>query len=277
VSSKLKKRLKATAKFISILALLMLIAGSFHSYSLANRETHHSLHSAVLNEARTYSIIVPTSYADEPNRRYPVLYVLDGERTRNNRIAAGIAEALGLLGGVPDMIVVSVHGNNRRTRDYMPSGAISAYDGKVREGGADTFTRYLTYELIPKIDDLYRSNDFRVLSGHSLGGSYVMDRFAADQNIFSAFFAYSPSFAHDTRSLDRLKVRTAKQTKREPFVYMNIGYESELYTEYFDKAAEILKTTDRSALSKRIIEHHIGVLHPFIMMTGEPRALSALY
>ncbi|MBL4788321.1 MAG: hypothetical protein JKY60_04500 [Kordiimonadaceae bacterium] len=277
MNSKFKKWLKATAKFISILALLALIAGSFHSYSLANRETHRSLQSGVLNETRTYSVIVPTSYANEPNRRYPVLYVLDGEKTRNNRIAAGIADILGLFSDVPDMIVVSVHGNKKRARDFMRNGAVSAYDGKISKGGAEKFTRYLNHELIPKIDDFYRSNNFRILSGHSRGGLYVMDRFAASETSFNAFFAYSPALLLDKHLLDRLKARVNSPHESEPFLYMNIGYESELYTEYFDRAAKMLEAGNEAGTAKWFAEHHTGILHPLIMMTGEVHALSALY
>ena len=50
----------------------------------------HGIHSAVLNEERNYQVYLPDSYAWAKERRYSVLYVLDG----------GNAHAKGDQGGV---------------------------------------------------------------------------------------------------------------------------------------------------------------------------------
>ena len=38
----------------------------------------HTIESTALNEARTVTVVLPPSYAREPNRRYPLLFVIDG-------------------------------------------------------------------------------------------------------------------------------------------------------------------------------------------------------
>jgi predicted alpha/beta superfamily hydrolase len=44
------------------------------------------------------------------------------------------------------------------------------YGWPVREetGGAETFTRFLEFELIPYIDSILPTTDYRTLIGHSL-------------------------------------------------------------------------------------------------------------
>lgn len=257
---------------VRILVLLALIISAYvvwMSYDLARRETHHSLDSVNFDQKRNFTVYVPRSYSST-KQRYPVLYVLDGERLRNNRIAAGISSSLSSIASAPEMIIVSVHGDGERSKDYMPNNALSAYTNKVTKGRADIFSRYLTEELIPSIDRDFRTNEFRVISGHSLAGLFVMDLFAQNSGVFQGYFAYSPTFTHDQKSLQRLSQRPASRNNSvEPYLYMNIGYESELYTHYFQQAERIIRPEEKLELCNCSIEYHFGVFHPFIMMTGQ--------
>jgi hypothetical protein len=44
--------------------------------------TRHSIHSKILNENRIYSVYLPSSYNNSPDKKYIVAYVLDGERNK---------------------------------------------------------------------------------------------------------------------------------------------------------------------------------------------------
>src|SRR4051812_147610 len=77
----------------------------------------HGIHSAVLNEERSYRVYLPDSYAWAKNRRYPVLYVLDGESEfLHTAVSAGFLAA---HGEIPELVVVGVD-STVRVRDYSP-------------------------------------------------------------------------------------------------------------------------------------------------------------
>ena len=125
----------------------------------------HRVSSGVLDEDRDIRVVVPRSYGSGI-ARYPVMYVLDGEA--NLERAAAVTDHLSRTLRMPEVIVVAVH-NTRREADMTPPGVprIMLPDG---EGRADLFLRFFEDELIPFVDERYRSSPFRLLVGHSQGG-----------------------------------------------------------------------------------------------------------
>lgn len=149
------------------------------------------IHSTVLNEDRTYQVSVPDSYTWATDRRYPVLYVLDGESAfLHTAVSAGF---LATHGEIPEMIVVGIT-STVRIRDFTQTDWATAWVGG---GGAGNFKRFLSSELIPAIDSAYRTNGFRVLSGHSAGGQFVLYCLADEPKLFQAYIALSPSLEWD--------------------------------------------------------------------------------
>src|SRR5260370_36268769 len=68
------------------------------------------------------------------------------------------------------MIVIAI-ASTVRVRDFTQPDCSSHWIGG---GGADKFRAFLSKELIPGIDRTYRTQDFRVLSGHSAGGQFAL-------------------------------------------------------------------------------------------------------
>lgn len=160
-----------------------------------------SLHSAVLDEDRDLQVHLPASYAWSPDRRYPVLVVLDGETQFQQTVAT--TDFLALQGEIPEMIVVAVN-STVRVRDFTQTDWPQMWIGG---GGADNFKRFLATELIPHVDRAFRTDGFRVLVGHSAGGQFVLHALATEPALFKAYFAFSPSLDWD----DRLPNRELKQ------------------------------------------------------------------
>ena len=140
-------------------------------------------HSSVLNEERNYRIYLPDSYAWATDRRYPVLYVLDGDlEFLHTAVSVGYLAA---HGEIPEMIVVGLD-STVRVRDFTQTDWAEAWVGG---GGADNFKRFLSTELIPTIEQKYRTDGFRVLSGHSAGGQFVLFCLTSEPSLFHAYFA----------------------------------------------------------------------------------------
>ena len=150
------------------------------------------LHSNTLNETRSLLIATPEGY-DQETDRYPVLYVLDGDE--NFVQAVGIVRSLRGSDRIPPMLVVGV-GNTERTRDLTPRTEV---ENEIRffpkSGGADTFLKFISGELIPYVNGHYRTRPYKVLVGHSLGGLFAIYTLASSPTLFNAYIAIDPTLS----------------------------------------------------------------------------------
>ncbi|MDO9075379.1 MAG: alpha/beta hydrolase-fold protein [Rubrivivax sp.] len=150
---------------------------------------------------REVQVWLPPGYAAAPERRYPVLYLHDGQNVFD-ALAAGAewqvdetAQRLMLAGAVAPFIAVAVASNPDRLRDYTPvPGTAGAHAGQG--GGAAAYGRFLVHELKPLIDARYRTlpgREATAVGGSSLGGVVSMWLLLAHGDVFGAGLVVSPS------------------------------------------------------------------------------------
>lgn len=161
----------------------------------------YQVHSAVLNEDRGYRVYLPDSYRWADNRRYPVLFLLDGQN-RFGHTATSV-DTLASAGDIPEMIVVGID-STQRTRDFTPTH----WEAIVGGGGADKFKRFLSSELIPAVEKGFRSSGYRILSGHSLGGLFALYCLSAEPALFQGYMAIAPNLEWDRNLAQRLLQKT---------------------------------------------------------------------
>jgi hypothetical protein len=127
-----------------------------------------TIDSKVLNEKCKVFVYLPENY-NSSTGRYPVIYVLDGEYYSSFTADASTLLAQSQL--APDCIIIGITSNNRQ-RDFSP--ALDEDSGQTQDlksaGGADNFLLYLKMELIPIVDEKYRTLPYRIIIGHSTGG-----------------------------------------------------------------------------------------------------------
>jgi predicted alpha/beta superfamily hydrolase len=193
--------------------------------------------SAVLGEEREYQVHLPDSYRWAQNRRYPVLYVLDGQTHFFH--SAGSISFLAEQGEIPEMIVVALT-STVRIRDFTQTDWASHWVGG---GGAENFKRFLSSELIPEIDRNYRTDGFRVLSGHSAGGQFVLYCLTAEPSLFRGYIALSPSLEWDNklpqRSLEESFISTPQL---DSFLYVARSDDSGQALTDYEQLVETLKS-----------------------------------
>ena len=153
------------------------------------------IYSEVLNEEREFWISLPESYNRETldYKRYPLLILLDGHV--HFKSVSGMVHSMSAGYNnnrrIPEMIVVAIQNVNRE-RDFTPDKVITKR--KNDTGGGDQFLDFLEKELIPSLDKKYRTIQYRLLVGHSLGGLITAHAYLKETTAFNAFIAIDPSF-----------------------------------------------------------------------------------
>lgn len=145
-------------------------------------------------------VYVPKSYLSHGARRYPVLYVFDGQNLFDAATSFigewGIDEALDSLG--LDCIVVGLdNGGVRRAYEYIPLRYPSP-DGRdmwrrVTGGGHLTY-RWLLQRIKPWVDSTYRTNGTQYVGGASLGGLMALYGQLTHPETFSASLVLSGAY-----------------------------------------------------------------------------------
>lgn len=156
------------------------------------------IQSKILSEQRTILVSTPAGY-DRGRQRYPVLYLTDGDAHLTH--TRGTVDFLARNGLMPDVIIVGVT-NTDRTRDLSPTHAsLTRNDGTVVEfptsGGAGAFLDFFEKELFPFVESHYRTQPYRIFSGHSFGGLFALNVFFTRPAMFQAVLSVSPPLRWD--------------------------------------------------------------------------------
>lgn len=156
------------------------------------------------------TIALPASYAAQPQRTYPVLWVLDGPLM--TRSVVGILDTLVIGNHAPEMIVIGVGspakdglaGVGRRIVEFSPPGIGYAPAGLAGDAWnkvapipdfphrADAFLSMLVEELRPEMAARYRFSGEHALYGHSAGGMLAAYSLFARPGAFQKLILGSP-------------------------------------------------------------------------------------
>jgi predicted alpha/beta superfamily hydrolase len=162
------------------------------------------LQSQVLKQQRRYSVSLPSRYQAEPQRRYPVLYLVDAD-FQFFHVAATVKN-LTQMGKIPPLIVVGVA--TEGPDDYVKATTWSIQGEEAQTnggayGGIEPMRLFLNTELIPQIEKTYRTSSERMLAGYSLGGLYSLYELIQKDSPFQAYLAMSASLWFDDYSFQK--------------------------------------------------------------------------
>lgn len=201
-----------------------------------------SIKSETLGEERVILVRTPPGY-ERGKDRYPVLYMTDGDAHLLH--TTGTTSFLARNGRIPEMIIVGIT-NTDRTRDLTPTNAtFPPPDGAPGQfptsGGADKFLKFIETELIPKIENDYRVQPYRILAGHSFGGLFTIHAMLSRPELFNAYIAVSPSLNWDNNLLVKRAEEFFKARKEwNRTLYVTLGNEPGGIYEGFKSFKKIL-------------------------------------
>src|SRR5262249_18815300 len=144
-------------------------------------------------------------------------------------------------------------------------------------GGAGNFKRFLASELIPDVDRTYRTDKFRVLSGHSAGGQFTLYCLTSDPSLFRAYFAISSSLDWDNNLPQRSLEQSLKATRElKAFLYVARSDDSGKPLADYERLVKTLK--DNSPQGFRWVERaYPDETHGSVALLAHIDALRQLY
>ncbi len=162
-------------------------------------QVHHTFGSGEFVARRNVSVYLPPDYQSNPEKRFPVLYLQDGQNLFNPQTAfAGVAwqadetaQQLILNKKIQSLIMVGIDNTGeQRIDEYTPVRS------RGRGGQADLYGKMFTEELKPFIDQTYRTlpqREYTGFGGSSLGGLLSLYLGIKRPDVFSRLAIMSPS------------------------------------------------------------------------------------
>jgi predicted alpha/beta superfamily hydrolase len=189
--------------------------------------------SAVLSKSRRIHIYVPPSYETSPKRRYPVLYIHDGQ---NAFSSAGPGAAFGwgpwdfdktadrLIAEkkIEEIIMVAIDCSNERYKEYRGPAAWTKTNDSPQY---DRYERFLIEELKPKTDREYRTKKTAKDTGtigSSMGGIVSLALGWNHPEIFGKVASLSGAFQVESRAALN-DLRHFKSKKKPIRIYLDSG------------------------------------------------------
>lgn len=163
----------------------------------------YRLTSAVMGQDREINVWLPPSYA-QGQRRYPVVYLLDGGLVAQDfHHISGLAQLGAISGMMDEVIVVGVASGDRRNELTPPASDPEILAQIPTHGGSARFRRFLTEEVQPFIDGRYRTSGETTVIGESLAGLFIVETFLVQPTLFDRYVAISPSLWWDRQKLSK--------------------------------------------------------------------------
>jgi predicted alpha/beta superfamily hydrolase len=177
-----------------------------------------------LNNARDITVYLPPSYPTAPDRRYPVLYMHDGQNLFDARtsfagewhvdgvIDASSADGLeAIVVGIPNM-------GPERCNEYSPFD-----DPKHGSAKGDAYLDYVVDTIKPIIDTDFRTNTAAAqtgIVGSSMGGLISLYAFLKRPDVFGLAGVMSPALWYGQR---RIFDFLAQQKGARGRIYVDVG------------------------------------------------------
>src|ERR1700722_13807698 len=195
----------------------------------ARLRKHEQFISRLLEDHHDLIVYLPPMYEAEVDRRFPVLYMQDGQNLFDPETSfipgnywrmGETADALIEAGATEPMIIVGIYNvGDSRIDEYTP-----VEDRRLGGGQADAYGRMLVEELKPFIDAQYRTlqgAQYCGMGGSSLGGLVTLYLGLQYPTVFSRLAVMSPSVWWRNRAI--LKTVAALAQKPELRIWLDIG------------------------------------------------------
>ncbi len=245
-----------------------------------HNETEYSLFIRLPNEYKTNNKSYPTLFLLDPQYLFSACYGV--QRIYENYIIIGI--------GHKDLDFKELDQEKRghiieinRDRDFLPwkldkkifvEGVSETEIDEIisASGQAEKFAQFINHQVIPLIDQKFRTTKERTLIGHSFGGVFVSFMLFCHPENFAKFLAITPVLASEYYQEKKMfEVLKRKIPDTRKFAYFSIGGEEKddrinNYVEVLKKACLGIAKLSKVVVKVEVIaeENHVSVATPSI-------------
>ncbi|HRH21146.1 MAG TPA: alpha/beta hydrolase-fold protein [Brevundimonas sp.] len=160
-----------------------------------------TLPSTVMGMERELNVLLPAGYADQPDRTWPVVYLLDGGQAQDFPVYANIAADLMAAGEMAEVIFVGVASMDRQNELTWRSADRRIIRQWPNHGQSDRFRRFLEQEVKPWVETNYRTGGDDAVLGESAAALFIIETFLSTPDLFDRYLAVSPSMWWDRGNL----------------------------------------------------------------------------
>lgn len=185
------------------------------------------INSAVLNETRILNIYLPFKYEEHSDKKYPVIYLLDGSADEDFIHISGIVQfgSFPWINSIPESIVVGISNIDRKKDFTYPSENELDQKDFPTSGGSEKFIQFIAMELQPFINDNFNTNSSKTLIGQSLGGLLATEILLKKPELFDNYIIVSPSLWWDD---EKLLQSVPPKFNSPKSIYIAVGKEGEI-------------------------------------------------
>ena len=212
-------------------------------------------------EKRRIHLYLPKAYSQDPQARFPVMYMFDGQNVFLDQ-EASFGKSWGMYQYMNEtetpLIIVGIEcSKTGRMAEYSPFNHDNGMGGERVYARGRTYMNWLVGTLKPMIDRKYRTlpdRDHTLIAGSSMGGLIALYGVTVYNHIFQRGACLSPSLWVSPGKV--LEMIARAHIRRDTTVYMDYG-ENEMFNhastaEAMISAAHLL-LTKRVNLSLRIV------------------------
>lgn len=213
----------------SVILLFILLAppawsGDFKSVQGLNDPDVFTLRASALNRPFNILVRLPLGY-ESAKAPLPTLYLLDGGHTFP--MLSAYYQYLAFGEEVPDMIIVGISygADSFEDGNFRGSDFTARAESRAHYGGAPKFQAFLKNELLPYIENKYRSDPAkRMIFGQSLGGQFVLYTAQTQPTLFWGHIASNPALH---RNLDFFLQNARQDQKTNSLLFVSSGTNDE--------------------------------------------------
>jgi hypothetical protein len=179
------------------------------------------LFSEGLNDSVGLTVHIPKDYKFAPNRKFPLMLIMDSQNEINHRYNLHTIDYLTGLGGIPSLVLASIRlKDEKRGLWTIPS----------EEGGkGDDFLKFITEDLNLYLTKNYRLNASNFMIGHSRTAIFAMYALAKKPDYFVGCVASSAAYFDGGSKVQKNVfdnfIKENKKSKTKKYFYFSAGTE----------------------------------------------------
>lgn len=210
-------------------------------FNLSGQEANHSnltdltIESEIYHANRTATVYLPDLYFQDTTKEFVVAYLFDGQFTPYLSMVSSMMEYYSQTEEAIPMIIVSIHTEDR-WKEFVPNASVALEENTQTKsmGYAHMLSKYLETELMPYIDSNYRTLEFKLGIGHSLGGSYLLYEMFKPNSLFDGVIMASPNMTfNDEQLIKDGQAYLRSNNKSNAFIYVTAGEDGGGMESYF--------------------------------------------